>query len=166
MYEARQNKEKVSRRIGKLDRKGKIQYSKDIRTTKNVVQMVRWVWNGSNWISQTRTNQRPPNFQGYEIGAVCITDDDIDNTLTDQQLASRITSVDDNSNSIGPFDGERGNIACSRGPVFFDENKKWAIGRDYSDHAGGDTWKLFHEVKNCWMRIDTLYGNGKRMFRG
>ena len=167
MYEARQNKEKVSRRIELFDRKVKTQFPQNMESIK-VVQLVRWFWNATDkrWESKTITTERPPNFEGYADGAVCITDDDVNNALTDEQLASGITSTDDNGKSIGPFNGGRGKIDAAYGPVFYDSKQEWCISRDYSNHAGGDTWKLFKKIKNKWERQDTLYNDGKRMYRG
>lgn len=88
---------------------------------------------------------------------------------TDEMRASRITSTDNTGRVIGPFNGGRGGreeVPPSQGAVYYDESRDYCISVDNSEHAGAGTWKLFAKGGGRWQRIDTLYPDGRRMYRG
>jgi hypothetical protein len=87
---------------------------------------------------------------------------------TPEVLAPNVTSFDDNGLVVGPFNGRVGSktdIKGVKGSIFYDAAETWAITWDRDQHAG-ESWKLLTRGSKGWRRVDTIFVDGRRMFRG
>ena len=137
---------------------------------RQVIQRTRWVWNGEEWEATTTIDTPYPSFDGGAVGAVFIEEpSEVEESVeSDEDRAAGITSTD-NDRTIGPFNGGRGSrseVPPSDGAVYYDARRRYCISVDNSGHAGVGCWKLFSYSGRRWQRIDTLWPDGRRMYRG